>query len=139
MALAYNLPDFEGELRLSRQAYAGIFLGQIKNWNDPQIAKTNPGKKLPNLTIATVVRQDGSGTTFAFTKHLDAISETLAQPIWTGHAGELAGKRDASAGQRGRRRAHQAIDRLDRLRQLRVCAQIETENRGRSRTGPDIM
>jgi|SRR5579863_783863 len=75
VVLAYNLPDFEGELRLSRKAYAGIFLGEIKNWNDRQIAAANPGKKLPKLTIATVVRQDGSGTTYAFTKHLDAISD----------------------------------------------------------------
>jgi phosphate transport system substrate-binding protein len=64
-----------GELKLSRRAYAGIFLGEIKNWNDPLIAAANPGVKLPKLTIVTVVRQDASGTTFAFTKHLDAISE----------------------------------------------------------------
>jgi phosphate transport system substrate-binding protein len=75
VALAYNLPNVPA-LRLSRQAYAAIFLGQIRNWNDPAIARANPGVKLPNLTIATVVRQDGSGTTFAFTKHLDAINDT---------------------------------------------------------------
>jgi phosphate transport system substrate-binding protein len=75
VALAYNLPDVPA-LRLSRQALIGIFMGQIRSWNDPLIARTNPGVKLPNLTIATVVRQDGSGTTFAFTKHLDAISDT---------------------------------------------------------------
>ena len=74
VALAYNLPGVPA-LKLSRQAYAGIFLGQIKTWNDPLIARANPGLKLPNLTIATVVRQDGSGTTFAFTKHLDAIND----------------------------------------------------------------
>jgi phosphate transport system substrate-binding protein len=76
VAIAYNLPDLAADLRLSRQAYVAIFLGQITNWNHPLIAKTNPGVPLPNLTIATVVRQDGSGTTFAFTKHLDAISDT---------------------------------------------------------------
>ena len=75
VVLAYNLPGFEGELRLSRQAYAGIFLGEIKNWSDRQIGEANPGKKFPKLTLATVVRQDGSGTTYAFTKHLDAISD----------------------------------------------------------------
>ena len=75
VALAYNLPLLSPDLRLSREAYAGIFLGQIKNWNDARIARANPGVKLPNLTIATVVRQDGSGTTFAFTKHLDAINQ----------------------------------------------------------------
>ena len=75
VVLAYNLPDLEGDLKLSRKAYAGIFQGEIKNWNDPAITKTNPGAKLPKFSIATVVRQDSSGTTYAFTKHLDAISE----------------------------------------------------------------
>ncbi|HUK35836.1 MAG TPA: phosphate ABC transporter substrate-binding protein PstS [Vicinamibacterales bacterium] len=74
VALAYNLPDVPA-LKLSRRAYAAIFLGLVKSWNDPLIARSNPGVKLPNLTIATVVRQDASGTTFAFTKHLDAISD----------------------------------------------------------------
>ena len=74
VVLAYNLPEVP-ELRLSRRAYAGIFLGEIREWNHPLIAETNPGIKLPKLTITPVVRQDGSGTTFAMTKHLDAISE----------------------------------------------------------------
>jgi phosphate transport system substrate-binding protein len=75
VVLAYNLPDLVGDLRLSRKAYEGIFLGTLKQWNDPLIARANPGAGLPALTIETVVRQDGSGTTFALTKHLDAISE----------------------------------------------------------------
>ena len=75
VVLAYNLPGIQGDLKLSRAAYTGIFLGEIKNWNDPAIARTNPGVKLPRLTIATVVRQDRSGTTFAFTNHLSAVSE----------------------------------------------------------------
>jgi phosphate transport system substrate-binding protein len=75
VALAYNLPEVPQDLKLSRRAYAGIFLGEIKTWNDPLIAAANPGVKIPRLTIATVVRQDSSGTTFAFTKHLDAISD----------------------------------------------------------------
>lgn len=75
VVLAYNLPGFEGDLKLSRKAYTGIFSGQIRNWNDPIIARYNPGKRPPNMTIITVVRQDRSGTTYAFTKHLDAISE----------------------------------------------------------------
>jgi phosphate transport system substrate-binding protein len=75
VVLAYNLPGFQGELKLSRRAYAGTFLGEIKQWNDPLIAQSNPGIKLPNLTVVTAVRLDGSGTTFAFTKNLDAISE----------------------------------------------------------------
>jgi phosphate transport system substrate-binding protein len=75
VVLAYNLPGFNGELKLSRKAYAGIFLGEITNWNDPVIAQSNPGVKLPKLTIVTAVRQDGSGTTYAFTRNLDAVNE----------------------------------------------------------------
>jgi phosphate transport system substrate-binding protein len=74
VVLAYELPDVPAGLKLSREAYVGIFMGAVKNWNDPRIARVNPGVKLPNLTITTVVRQDSSGTTFAFTKHLDAVS-----------------------------------------------------------------
>ena len=82
VALAYNLPSLEGDLRLSRAALAGIFEGEIKIWDDPRIAKTNPGAHLPKLTIVTVVRQESSGTTYAFSKHLDAISES-----WRAHFG----------------------------------------------------
>src|SRR5262245_24513875 len=74
VVLAYNLPMVDAELRLSRQAYTGILLGEIRNWNDPLISRANPGVKLPDLTIAVAVRQDPSGTTYALTKHLDAIS-----------------------------------------------------------------
>jgi phosphate transport system substrate-binding protein len=81
VVLAYHLPGIP-ELRLSRRAYAGIFLGEIREWNHPLIAATNPGVALPKLGITTVVRQDGSGTTFAMTKHLDAISES-----WRGRYG----------------------------------------------------
>jgi phosphate transport system substrate-binding protein len=73
VVLAYNLPDVPA-LKLTRAAYSGIFLGEITSWNDRRIAASNPGVKLPRLTIATVVRQDSSGTTFAFTNHLSAIS-----------------------------------------------------------------
>jgi len=75
VVLAYNLPEATGRLRLSSEALAGIFLGDIRNWSDPRIGRTNPGLKLPNLSIAPVVRLDESGTTFALTKHLDATSE----------------------------------------------------------------
>ena len=74
VVLAYNIPGLEGRLKLGRKAYTGIFLGKIKRWDDPIIKECNPGLKAPKLTIAIVVRSDSSGTTFAFTKHLDAIS-----------------------------------------------------------------
>jgi phosphate transport system substrate-binding protein len=98
VAIAYNLPDVSADLRLSRQAYAAIFLGEIKNWNDPRIARTNPGVELPNLTIVTVVRQDRSGTTFAFTKHLDSVNAAWRSRYgagtlvdWTGNAMRATG------------------------------------------------
>lgn len=75
IVLAYNLPDVSGDLKLSREAYVNIFLGKITAWNDPAIAKVNPGLKLPDTKITVVTRSDGSGTTFAFTSHLSAISE----------------------------------------------------------------
>ena len=79
VAVAYNLTGFRGDLKLSRRAYAGIFSGEVKKWNDPLIAQTNPGAKLPDMAISPVVRQDSSGTTFAFTKNLDATSEKWHQ------------------------------------------------------------
>jgi phosphate transport system substrate-binding protein len=75
VTLSYNIPGFQGDLRLSRRAYSGIFLGQVHNWSDPLIAESNPGVTFPDLSLVTVVRQDSSGTTYAFTKHLDATSD----------------------------------------------------------------
>jgi len=74
VVLGYNLPGFTGDLRLSREAYAAIFLGKITAWNDPKIAAANPGVTLPATKITPVERSDGSGTTFVFTNHLSAIS-----------------------------------------------------------------
>src|SRR5271166_1478430 len=54
IVLAYNLPDIPN-LRLTREAYADIFLGKVKKWNDPLIAKENPGVKLPDKPINVVV------------------------------------------------------------------------------------
>jgi phosphate transport system substrate-binding protein len=73
IVLAYNLPGIES-LQLSREAYSGIFLGKITKWNDPAIAKTNEGVKLPDTAITVCERSDGSGTTYVFTKHLSTIS-----------------------------------------------------------------
>ena len=75
IVLAYNLPGNPQGLKLSREVYPKIFLGEIKKWNDPLIAKDNPDLKLPDLDITVVRRADASGTTFVFTQHLSAISE----------------------------------------------------------------
>src|SRR5215831_4236242 len=83
IVLAYNLPGVEN-LKLSRDAYAGIFLGKVKKWNDPAIAKANEGVKLPSTAITVCERSDGSGTTFVFTKHLSAISPAFKDQVGEG-------------------------------------------------------
>jgi phosphate transport system substrate-binding protein len=74
IALCYNVPGAPDHLRLSRNAYVDIFLGNITHWDDPAIARTNPGVALPSTPITVVRRAEGSGTTYAFTNHLSAIS-----------------------------------------------------------------
>jgi phosphate transport system substrate-binding protein len=80
IVLAYNVSELPN-LRLSREAYAGIFLGKVKNWNDPVIAKANPGAKLPNEPVNVIVRADGSGTSFVFSQHLSAISPDFNKSV----------------------------------------------------------
>jgi len=83
VVLAYNLPEVS-ELKLPREVYPAIFLGQIKKWNDPQIAEANPGVELPDLDITVVTRADSSGTTYVFTKHLSTINEEFKAGPGTG-------------------------------------------------------
>src|SRR3974377_852495 len=82
IVLAYNVSELPN-LRLSREVYAWIFLGTVKTWNDPVIAKANPGAKLPNEPINVVVRADSSGTTFVFSQHLSAISGDFNNSVGT--------------------------------------------------------
>jgi phosphate transport system substrate-binding protein len=75
---AYNIPGVNTELKFTPEALAGIFLGKITSWNDPAIAKANPGVNLPNQTIIVVHRSDGSGTTYIFTDYLSKVSSDWA-------------------------------------------------------------
>jgi phosphate transport system substrate-binding protein len=84
IVLAYNLPGGPKELKLSRQAYTKIFLGQVTKWDDPLIAQANPDEKMPDTGITVVRRADSSGTTFVFTQHLSAISEDWKNGIGMG-------------------------------------------------------
>src|SRR5271170_2124374 len=84
VVLAYNLPGAPPDLKLSRQAYCDIFLGKIAEWDDPAIARTNPGMKLPHTEIVVIVKSDASGTTFVFTNHLSAISTQWKEGPGTG-------------------------------------------------------
>ncbi|HXP31620.1 MAG TPA: phosphate ABC transporter substrate-binding protein PstS [Stellaceae bacterium] len=71
------------EMVLDGKTIADIYLGKITKWSDPEIAKLNPGLKLPDLGIAVVHRSDGSGTTFIFTDYLSKVS-----PEWNDKVGE---------------------------------------------------
>jgi phosphate transport system substrate-binding protein len=73
-----------GRLHLTGPVLAGIFAGQVKKWNDPVIAKLNPGLKLPDLAISVVHRSDGSGTTYNFTHYLSQVSKGWKDQIGEG-------------------------------------------------------
>lgn len=73
VVLTFNLGDIK-ELKLPRDVYPQIFSGKISKWNDPKIAKANPGVALPDKDITVVVRADSSGTTYVFTGHLSLIN-----------------------------------------------------------------
>jgi len=71
---AYNIPGINVPLKFTPQALAGIYLGKITRWNDPELTRVNPGVKLPNQKIVVVHRSDGSGTTFIWCDYLSKIS-----------------------------------------------------------------
>jgi phosphate transport system substrate-binding protein len=78
VVLTYNLAG-NPSLKLDGDTIAGIYLGQVKKWNDPKIAALNPDAKLPDQEIVVVHRSDGSGTTFIFTDYLSKVSAEWKQ------------------------------------------------------------
>lgn len=74
VVIAYNLPQVTTPIRLNGETLADIFIGSIKNWNDPRLAALNPSVQLPDQDILVVHRSDGSGTTYIFTDYLTAAS-----------------------------------------------------------------
>lgn len=75
VAVVYNLQGISsGQIKLTGEILADIYLGKITKWNDPAIAAINSGLNLPNTDIAVVHRSDGSGTTFIFTNYLSKVS-----------------------------------------------------------------
>ncbi|HWE45591.1 MAG TPA: phosphate ABC transporter substrate-binding protein PstS [Caulobacteraceae bacterium] len=79
---AINLPGVQtGQLKLTGQVLADIYLGNIKTWNDPKITALNPGVKLPATPITTVHRSDGSGTNFLFTTYLSSLSPAFQTKV----------------------------------------------------------
>lgn len=86
VTIVMNVPGFEsGRLKLDGATAAGIFRGAIYKWNDPAIARLNPGAKLPNLAITVAHRSDGSGTTFAFTHYLAKQSAEFKRDVGAGN------------------------------------------------------
>jgi phosphate transport system substrate-binding protein len=84
---AYNVPGIAaGKLVLDGPTLAKIFLGKISKWNDPAIAKLNPGLALPDATITVVHRSDGSGTTYNFTHYLSQVSADWKSQVGEGTA-----------------------------------------------------
>jgi phosphate transport system substrate-binding protein len=80
---AYNVSGAPKNLKLSGEVLAGIYLGKITAWDDPAIAKLNPGAGLPSTKITPVYRSDGSGDTYAFTNYLSTISPEFKSTVGT--------------------------------------------------------
>ena len=82
-----NLDGFKpGELKVTGELLAEMFMGTILKWNDAKIAALNPGKKLPDQAITVVHRADGSGTTFIFTDYLNEVSAAWKEKVGKGAA-----------------------------------------------------
>lgn len=80
---AYNVSGAPSNLKLSGEVLADIYLGNITQWDDPAIAKLNPGASLPSTKITPVYRSDGSGDTYAFTNYLSTISPEFKSEVGT--------------------------------------------------------
>ena len=123
-----------GALVLDGPTLAKIFLGEIKTWDDPAIAKLNPGAKLPKQAIAVVHRSDGSGTTFNFVYYLSEVSPDLEVEGRRQYVGAVAG-RHRRQGQRRRRQQRGQYPGLDRLRRVRLRAPEQAHARQHDQQG----
>jgi phosphate transport system substrate-binding protein len=82
----YNLEGVHQPLRFTPETLAGIYLGQIRKWNDPQIRNSNHDADLPDADIVVVHRSDGSGTTFVWTDYLSKVSPQWKSSVGSGTA-----------------------------------------------------
>jgi phosphate transport system substrate-binding protein len=80
----YNINGVTGELKFTGEVLADIYVGNIKKWNDPKLAKDNPGVKFPDEEIVVVHRSDGSGTTYIFTDYLSKVSSAWKDKVGKG-------------------------------------------------------
>src|SRR6202451_931678 len=81
---SYNISGVSGELNFTEKALAGIFLGTITKWNDPEITQGNPGGDLPSADIVVIHRSDGSGTTYIWTDFLSKASDDWKNKVGKG-------------------------------------------------------
>jgi phosphate transport system substrate-binding protein len=81
ITVSYNIQGIHSGMKLDGATIADIYLGKVKNWNDPEITKLNPKMKLPKAAIQVVHRSDSSGTTAGFTTFLAAYSPTWKSKI----------------------------------------------------------
>ena len=152
----YNVPGVSGELKFTPEALAGIYLGDVKKWNDAKLTSANPGVKLPNEDIIPVHRAEGSGTTFVWCDYLAKVSSAWKSKIGGACATALQWPASGLAGQgndgvTGTREADSQHHRLcgtglcveptsdlrigeEFLRQVRE-SQCRDGDRGRSRSG----
>jgi len=84
VALTYNVPGIGKGLKLTPGVISGVFLGKIKNWDDPAIIKANPGMRLPKQPVFVAHRSDGSGTSFILTNYLAAVSPEWKSSVGSG-------------------------------------------------------
>jgi phosphate transport system substrate-binding protein len=101
VAVAYNAQGVPDALALTPDVLAGIFLGEVKGWNDPRIAALNPGAQLPPKPITVVHRRDGSGTTRVFTEYLSRVSQDWKARVGSGTKVEWPGGGLAADGNNG--------------------------------------
>src|SRR5439155_10095898 len=77
----YNIAGVSAELKFNGQTLADIFLGKIAKWNDPAIAKLNPGVNLPAADITVVHRSEGSGTTYIWVDYLSKVAPAFKSKV----------------------------------------------------------
>src|ERR1700722_11797007 len=83
---SYNIPGITSKLKFTQKALAGIYLGTITKWNDPELTKVNAGVKLPGDDIIVIHRSDSSGTSYIWTDFLSKVSDDWKKKIGTGTA-----------------------------------------------------
>lgn len=84
VVLTYNVEGVTVPIKLTAEAIAGIYLGNVKRWNDDRIASENPTIKFPAKDISVVYRSDGSGTTAVFTDYLAKVSPAFKDTVGQG-------------------------------------------------------